>query len=78
MAKRTQTSKGMRIKLRSVNRTNESLGADVKIMTAALMKAEKMIDELTTEVHNLTCQLEDSSASEQTIEEKDSDPEPEA
>lgn len=57
MAKRTVTSKGMRVKVRQLNKANESLGADLKATRIALGKKE---DELRTEqvrTHELTEQL---------------------
>ncbi len=76
MAKRTQTSKTMRTKLRSVNRVNESQGADLKIVRIALIKSKTLIDELMTKVHDLIAILEVQGANEQTKEQSDEQPEP--
>lgn len=40
MSKRTTTSKGLRAKTRKLNRTNESLAADLKATRLALGKAQ--------------------------------------
>ncbi len=68
MAKRTQTSKGMRTKLRSVNRTNESLGADLKAVRVALYTAHELINELEGVVASLQAEAE------QTKEKSDDEP----
>lgn len=45
MSKRTTTSKGLRAKTRKLNRTNESLAADLKATRVALGKAQDALVE---------------------------------
>lgn len=45
MSKRTTTSKGLRAKTRKLNRTNESLAADLKATRLALGKAQDALVE---------------------------------
>ena len=46
MAKRTVTSKGLRVKVRALNKANETLGAELKITRIALGRAKDIINQL--------------------------------
>lgn len=53
MSKRTTTSKGLRDKTRKLNRTNESLAADLKTTRLALGKAMDLINKLQGDLYVL-------------------------
>ncbi len=65
MSKRTTTSKGLRAKTRKLNRTNESLAADLKATNVALGKATDKINELEGQVNELN--KRDTSDTEETV-----------
>jgi len=53
MTKRTATSKGLRVKVRTLNKANETLSADLKATRISLIRSNDLIDELRTEIHAL-------------------------
>ena len=59
MSKRTKTSKGLRIKLRSLNRLIETLSGEAKGLKQQLLHKEQTIERLASDCHELKQQAKE-------------------